>query len=172
MLLSEINGLSSDKLNYRIIDDRDRLDLKEILKDKEVCEPAGFKVIDDEMFPYFFKTFTEEGKAIGLFRDKQLVGYFRINDYVLDSGEYKEANNISVGFCVGKDYQRNGYGSEALIFITKFLKQEYDHVFADHFKENIACQRTILKAGYKYFDEYTMYFRGLGQEKTVESYVY
>ena len=172
MLLSEINGLSSDKLNYRIIDDRDRLALKEILKDKEVCEPAGFKVIDDEMFPYFFNTFTEEGKAIGLFRDKQLVGYFRINDYVLDSGEYKDTNNISVGFCIGKDYQRNGYGSEALIFITKFLKQEYDHVFADHFKENIACQRTILKAGYKYFDEYTMYFRGLGQEKTVESYVY
>ncbi|MDO4377843.1 MAG: GNAT family N-acetyltransferase [Erysipelotrichia bacterium] len=165
--------LYSENLNYRLLNFGDYYPLKEIMHDKEICRSAGLKYIQKENeFSIFFTILLNEKMTVAVCRMNQLIGYFHLNNYLYDVPPYKDKKCISLGFLIAKEFQHHGYGSEALKFITSRLKQEYDYCFADCFSENIASQKTILKAEYKYLEDYQMYFDTLKEIKNIQSYVY
>ena len=65
---------------------------------------------------------------------------------------------IGVGIVIGKGYQGNGFGTEALTFLTEHLLKHYDICFADHFKENLPSKIMIENSGYSYLEDYSIYF--------------
>ncbi len=165
--------LYSENLNYRLLNLGDCYSLKEIMNDKEICRSAGLKYAQTEKeFSVFFTILLNDKMTIAVCRNCQLIGYFHLNDYLYDVVPYNDKECISLGFLIAKEFQHHGYGSEALKFITAQLKKEYDYCFADCFSENIASQKTILKADYKYLEDYQMYFDTLKEIKNIKSYVY
>lgn len=89
----------------------------------------------------------------------------------MEEEPYKGKKCAGVGFVLGKEYHRKGYGTELLRFWTKKIKQEYDYCFADAFTDNPASNALIRKCGYTYVEDYTMYFEKLGRTMTCHSYV-
>ena len=57
-----------------------------------------------------------------------------------------------IGYCYSDKYWNNGYGTEALKAVIKYLFEECDAdtVFADHMSNNPASGRVMEKAGMKY----------------------
>lgn len=79
---------------------------------------------------------------------------------------------VSIGFVIGKKYQNHGYATETLKTLTAYLKQMFDFCVADHFVGNDASKRVIEKCGYRYIEEYTVFFDELGKNMICLSYVY
>jgi GTPase involved in cell partitioning and DNA repair len=93
-----------------------------------------------------------------------------VNPYRDDSEFFRNKKCISLGFVIGKDYQKQGYGTEMLKFLTDYLLLQFDACFADHFSENIPSKKVIINSGYIFNETYTMYFDELHCEKTCDSY--
>lgn len=57
-----------------------------------------------------------------------------------------------IGYCYGEKYWGNGYATEALKAVIKFLFEECDAnvVFAEHMSNNTASGKVMQKAGMKY----------------------
>ncbi|MBQ7714461.1 MAG: GNAT family N-acetyltransferase [Clostridia bacterium] len=99
-----------------------------------------------------------------------MIGYFHVNDYVPDDEEFRAMKCIGVGIVIGKGYQGNGFGTEALTFLTEHLLKHYDICFADHFKENLPSKIMIENSGYSYLEDYSIYFEEFGREIICSSY--
>ena len=78
---------------------------------------------------------------------------------------------ISIGIVIGKDHQRRGYGSEALSLFTSYLKERFDFCFTEHFLENGASRKTILRCGYRYLETCRLFLDALDCEKDCLRYV-
>ena len=102
---------------------------------------------------------------------EELIGYFHVNHYKV-GGKFADCDCVAVGFAIGKAYWRHGYGTEMLKTLTDYLLLTFDVCFADCFLDNDASRKTIEKCGYKFDEDYTMKFDGLGEEKTCHSYYY
>ena len=167
------NTLNSQRLFYRLIDERDFDDLFIILSEPTVAESAGFKAFTStDEFGVFFERFIGANSAIAILKDNVLIGYIHVNKYDPGLSEFNGKRCAGLGFVIGKQFQNNGYATEALITITAYLKKQFDFCFADHFEDNIASKRVIEKCGYKYVDKYTLYFEELDENITCYSYVY
>lgn len=61
-------------------------------------------------------------------------------------------NSCEVSYMVGEEYWNKGYTTEALksVFEFGFKKIKLDSIIADHYSENIASGKVMLKAGMKY----------------------
>ena len=58
---------------------------------------------------------------------------------------------VEVGYCYGSKYWGNGYATEALKTVTKFLHEEgFPVVYAQHFVSNGASGKVMEKAGMTY----------------------
>lgn len=169
MIGMEGKTLRSERLTYRLLDPSDKAALGDMLSDRSVTEQAGF--LPPEDIESFFETLTANDTALAVLRDGELIGYIRVNKYVPDHPDYKDKVCVSTGFVINKKYHGKGYGTEMLKTVTEYLKSRFDLCFADHFKGNEPSKRVIEKCGYKYFEEYTMYFDELGREITCCSYV-
>ena len=170
---TENKMLRSRRLTYRLMVPGDRDTLRELLSDRSVTEPAGFLPPETEDdFDVFFAGLTRRGACAAILRDRELIGYINVHEYRPDLPEYTGKRCVSTGFVIGKRYQGQGYAAEALQTVTVYLKQRFDYCFADHFVDNIPSKRVIEKCGYRFVEEYTIYFEELGRDITCCSYVY
>lgn len=173
MIGLENQSFTSSRLRYRLLNAGDRAALRTILSDRSVTEPAGYLPAATEgAFDVFFAELTRYGAGVAVLRGDELIGYIRIYNYKPDQSEYFGKRCASTGLAIGKPYQNQGYGTEALIAITAWLKRRCDFCFASHFKENAPSRRIIEKSGYRRLGEYAMYFDELGREESCVEYVY
>lgn len=173
MIGMEGKTLHSERLTYRLLEERDKVALADLLRDETVTGPAGFRPAQTpEEFDRFFRELTQNRTAVALLLGQTLLGYFHVNPCRLGDPKYQDQPCVSVGYVVGKAYQNRGYGTEALKFLTAYLKGRFAYCFADCFEGNLPSQRVILRCGYRYYERYTLYFSALGEERTCESYVY
>lgn len=71
---------------------------------------------------------------------------------ICEEGKSIKNKSISLGYCYGSKFWNNGYATEALRRVIKYLINEegFYIVIADHNKENVASGRVMQKAGMKY----------------------
>ncbi|MBS4980942.1 MAG: GNAT family N-acetyltransferase [Lachnospiraceae bacterium] len=166
------NVMCSERLHYRKIIESDKIPLRVILSDPSITEPAGYKALEsDDAFHEFFQKLIEDKNGIAVLLDHKVIGYFRIFSENMEEEPYKGKKCAGVGFVLGKEYHMQGYGTEILQFWTKKIKQDYDYCFADAFTDNLASNALIKKCGYRYVEDYSMYFEKLGKVMTCHSYV-
>ena len=172
MIGLEGRTLHSARLTYRLLCESDKAALAALLSDPAVTEPAGFRpAASAEAFDVWFATLTQYRTGIAILLDGQLIGYFHVNRYHADDAVLRDKDCVGVGIVIGSAFQGRGFGTEALTFLTDWLLARFDAVFADHFAGNIASQRMIEKSGYRYCEDYAMFFDELGREMTCASYV-
>ena len=165
--------LRAGHVTLRLLADGDASALRELLRLREVTEPAGFLPAgDDPAFERFFDTLTQYDTGLAILCEDTLVGYIHVYPYDPEMPEYVGKTCVGMGFVIGKEYWGHGYASEALRTLTAYLKTRFDHCFVDHFEGNAASKRVIEKCGYRYCDTYTMRFDALGREMTCLSYVF
>ena len=165
--------LRSERLTYRLLEEKDKAPLHRLLLDRSVTEPAGFLPASaPSEFDAFFKSLTQYNTGIAILKDNTLIGYIHVNKYRSDDEEYRNKSCVSTGFVIGKEYQNQGYATETLTAVTEYLKSVFDYCFADHFEGNIPSKRVIEKCGYRYVEEYSLFFDELGRRMTCLSYVY
>ncbi len=162
----------SKRLTFRLLDERDKPALYRILQNPAVTEPAGFKAITTAYeFERFWRTHTDKKSCLAILLEDMCIGYYNIYRYKTDLEKYRYSNNAEIAFLIGEDYQRNGYAAETLATLDKYLLTMYDTVWADYFIGNTASERTIEKCGFRFVEEYDMFFEELGEEKKVASNV-
>lgn len=172
MIGLENKTLRSKRLTYRLLCEGDKAALREILSERDVTEPAGFLPSESEAeFDVFFAELTQYNTGIAILLEGVLIGYIHVHKYTPDSAEYSGKKCVSTGFVIGKAYQNNGYATETLETVTTYLKQSFDYCFVSHFTDNVPSKRVIEKCGYRYFEEYTMFFEEIGQEMKLIGYV-
>lgn len=172
MIGLENKTLTSQRLEYRLLVQADKESLAGLLRSPSVTKPAGFLPADsEEAFDQFFSELTRYHTAVAILHHDQLIGYFHVNKYNLNQEAYAHKSCVGVGFVIGKDYQKQGFGTEMLRRMTQYLLSVFDVCVADCFKENVPSRKTIERCGYAYLEDYTMFFDALGQEKTCSSYV-
>lgn len=173
MLKLENTILESKRLTYRLLSENDFADLYNILKDPDVTIPAGFMpFMSEEDFRTFFDRITQNNASIAILKHGEIIGYLHVNRWYPDVETYKGFNCAGLGFVIAKEHQNNGYATEMLQTITKYLKNIFDYCFADHFEDNPASKRVIEKSGYSFVEKYTMYFDELDRNITCFSYVF
>ena len=173
MIGLENRTLHSKRLTYRLLEAADKEVLCELLSDKSVTEPAGFAPAASKAeFDAFFTELTQYNTGIAILSGETLTGYIHVHKYKPDQPEYSGKQCVSTGFVIGKKYQNRGYATETLETVTAYLKQTFDYCFASHFIENEPSKKVIEKCGYRYLEEYTMFFEELGREMTLLGYVY
>ena len=164
--------LRSERLSYRLLDERDKAELRVILSDEEVTRPAGFLPAKTQgEFDSFFETLTQYRTGVAVLLDKTLIGYIHVNKYRSSLPELKDKPCVSTGFVIGKDFWRKGYGSETLNTLTSYLLGIFAGCFADCFDDNLASEGLIRKCGYEYVEDYTMFFDGINETKTCKSFM-
>ena len=172
MIGLEGKTLQSARLTYRLLKEEDKSSLYALLNDASVTVPAGFlPAKSKEAFETFFSDLTKYNTGIALLHHQQLIGYLHVNKYKTNQPEFSGKQCVGVGFVIGRAYQRQGFGTEALTYLTEYLLNRFDACFADHFQENLPSKRTMENSGYTHFEDYAMYFDGIKQEKNCASYV-
>ena len=173
MIGLENRTLRSKRLTYRLLDEADKEALREILSDKSVTEPAGFMPAGSKaVFDAFFAELTQYNTGIAILSGETLIGYIHVHKYTPDQSEYSGKKCVSTGFVIGKKYQNQGYAAETLETVTTYLKQAFDYCFASHFTDNEPSKKVIEKCGYRYLEQYTVFFEELGKDMTLLDYVY
>ena len=75
MIGLENKTLTSERLSYRLLDERDKLPLASLLSDAEVTHPAGFlPAKSDAEFNDFFATLTQYNTGIAVLLGETLIG--------------------------------------------------------------------------------------------------
>lgn len=173
MFLKKNESLQSKRLSYRLINQSDFQPLRVILADSSVTEPAGYLPFKtEEEFSSFFAGLQRNNCGIAVILENTTIGYFRVFEENMDDDErFAGKKCAGVGFVLGKAYHGKGYGTEMLTFLTPYIKTEFDCCFADAFMDNAASNRVIIKSGYHYLEDYTMFFKHLNKEITSHSYV-
>ena len=83
--------LRSERLEYRLIDERDRGALRRIVSDGSVTEPAGFAPIKDEAdFEDFFAGLRQANCGAAILLDGKAIGYVRAFMEDMDDIEGRE----------------------------------------------------------------------------------
>lgn len=166
------NILTSARLTYRLLAEKDKASLRKILADAENTLPAGFAPVEDEDdFENFWEKLTASDTSVALLLDEKLIGYMHFNRYIFLAEPFCNEKNISLGIILGKEYSGKGYGTEAVTFFTEYLFSFCDNVFGDCFEENISSLRMFEKSGYVFYEKYEMYFVVLDKMKSVVSNV-
>ncbi len=156
--------LYSERLSFRLLEDCDKESLYPILQEPETTKPAGYLPLKNENeFEKFWDNLTAEGTGVAILLNGGCIGYYHALKYV--PSQYAEQKNIGIGFLIGKDYVRKGYGTETLMTLDKYLLTIYDNIWGDYFTENTASKKILEKCGFKYFETYEMNFECLNNEK-------
>lgn len=158
--------LRSARLTYRLLEPQDKPALAHLLADPEVTQPAGFLPAESPAdFDRFFTELTLYRTGIALLAGDVLIGYFHVNPYRTDREPYAGQPCVDVGFVVGKAFQGQGLATEAVAFLTGYLKERFDWCFAGHFTENTASRRVLEKCGYTLLGTEKVSIPALGREK-------
>lgn len=164
--------LRSERLCCRLLEESDKPALYALLSDETVTLPAGFRALQsEEQADSFFRTLTRYRTGVALTADGTLIGYLHVTRMLSDHPAYSGKLCISIGIVIGKDHQRRGYGPEALSLFTSYLKERFDFCFTEHFLENEASRKTILRCGYRYLETCRLFLDALDCEKDCLRYV-
>lgn len=105
--------IHSERLHYRNIVESDGAALHAILSDPSITEPAGYQALgSEEEFREFFQNLAEDENGTAILLDQKVIGYFRIFPEKMEEEPYKGKKCAGVGFVLGKEYHRKGYGTE------------------------------------------------------------
>ncbi len=164
--------LSSEHLTFTLLQDVHKQELAEILTETQTTVPAGFPpVTTEEEFEAFWNRLTEYNTAVAILLQGRCIGYYHVNKYLNSDPRYAGQSCVGIGFLIGKDYLRRGYGTETLTVMNQYLLTRFDNIFGDYFLENTASRNTLLKCGFIEDDRYEMPFEELGTVKQVVSTV-
>ena len=164
--------LTSERLSYRLLNSNDEEPLKNILSDRSVTSPAGFLPAEtDADFDLFFDNLTKYDTAVAVLLKDELIGYFHVNKYNAD-GAVAAKSCVGVGFVIGNAYQGHGFGKEMLRTMSEYLLTVFYACFGDAFSENERSIRTLVSCGYRYVEDYSLFFEEFGEKKTCKSYVF
>lgn len=92
---------------------------------------------------------------IALKEENRFIGSIMIKNYPNENGE------VLIGYSIESNYRRNGFMTEALKSLTKwvFSKPEVKFILADTLKNNIPSHRVLHKIGMvKYMEEDECYW--------------
>lgn len=83
---------------------------------------------------------------VELKNNKDVIGTIDVSKKYLDYG------TCSIGYCYGEKYWNQGYATEALLGVMKylFLEAEADTIYAEHLHLNPASGKVMQKVGMKY----------------------
>lgn len=109
---------------------------------------------DEEETKELFEIWVEDYKNLDTFRwivelkdTKELIGTIDVvNKKIL------KYDSCEIGYCYGEKYWNNGYATEALKRVIKFLFEEVDAyiIFADHLSNNPSSGKVMQKSGMKF----------------------
>lgn len=172
MIGMENRTLHSQNLTFRLLRQEDKPFLYPILQEPETTCPAGFPPVQtEEAFERFWNDLTQYNTAVAILLEDRCIGYYHVHKYRTDNSERKDKQCVGIGFLIGRRYCRRGFGTETLLTMDAFLLERFDCIFADYFSENTASQKTIEKCGFRFDENYEMFFEKLGEQKQVVSNV-
>ncbi len=148
--------------------------------DKAFCTGMWFdgengKYLSDPTEEYVDDVYQE---AIDTLQDAD-DGYYFVVDRTLDGKTIGtccafpsvDGTNIDIGYCILKEYWRQGYASEVLRLITSWAKENsVQSITAEVAKENVASCGLLEKMGFTVKEETT--FKKYRMDITYDSYVY
>jgi RimJ/RimL family protein N-acetyltransferase len=78
-----------------------------------------------------------------------MIGTIMLKGYPNENGE------VIIGYAINEEYRCNGYMTEALNSITKWilLNPDINSVIADTLKTNIPSQKVLKKVGFSFYRE-------------------
>ena len=172
MIGMESRTLYSQNLTFRLLRQEDKPFLYPILQEPETTRPAGFPPVQtEEAFERFWNGLTQYNTAVAILLEDRCIGYYHVHKYRTDNPELKDKQCVGIGFLIGRRYCRRGFGTETLLTMDAFLLERFDCIFADYFAENTASRKTIEKCGFRFDENYEMFFEELGEQKQVVSNV-
>ncbi len=158
--------LKSKRLSFRLLEDCDKLSLFRIVQEKETTIPSGFlPITDTDAFEAFWKGLTQYNTGVAILYHGGCIGYFHVNRWAPDEVEYKDKKNVGIGFLIGRNYLRQGFGTETLTTLNQYLLTQFDCIWGDYFEGNEASRKLLHKCGFIPVGTYDMIFDSLGGEK-------
>ncbi len=141
--------MQTKNLRIRRFSDSDFDDFAELIRDKMASEYAQydhqFPTDDDslkEILNYFSST--DEFYAVVLSKENKVIGFLTLN-------KCEEQGVRNLGYCISSQYQRRGYGTEAVKEIIRYAKEEMKlhKLISGTAKENIPSVRLLSAVGFK-----------------------
>ena len=145
-MLIRKDELHSDRLTLKSIEEKDKKDLLEIVKDPKVKKtymlPDFSSEEEEEIFFEKLRNFTlnKEKYVYGIYSKNKIIGF--INQVSLEN------NVIELGYFIASNEWNKGYATEALkTAINELFRMGIKAVQAAHFESNPASGRVMQKAG-------------------------
>jgi len=81
-------------------------------------------------------------------------------------------DEVEIGFSIGRNYQRQGLATEAILAASRWALQafELDRIIAVASAMNIASKRTLERAGFAYKGDEVRNFQGTEQDVSVYAF--
>ncbi len=139
--------LEDDKVNLRTIEEedleflRDNINSPRIRTFLTVRKPQNMS----QQKSFYEEVISgEEDVHLAVCDDEDIVGIISLEE------DRKDVGVAKIGIWIGKDYQGNGYGTEAAELITDygFSTLDYHRVMAQAYESNKASQRIWEKLGF------------------------
>lgn len=167
------------RIKDSLVGDRIRIRNYEVA-DKTFCTGMWFdrengKYLSDPTEEYVDDVYQE---AIDTLQDSE-DGYYFVVDRIADDQSIgtccafpsEDGTNIDIGYCILKEYWRQGYASEVLELLISWAKGNmFGSITAEAAKENVASCGLLEKMGFTIKEETT--FKKYRMGITYDSYVY
>ena len=145
-MLIRKDELVSERLTLKSIEEKDKKDLLEIVKDPKVKKtymlPDFSSEEEEEIFFQKLRNFTlnKEKYVYGIYSKNKIIGF--INQVSLEN------DVIELGYFIASNEWNKGYATEALkTAINELFRMGIKAVQAAHFESNPASGRVMQKAG-------------------------
>ena len=142
--------IETPRLLLRKFQEYDKADMFELLSDEQWCLDDGgyhaFTEMDAE-FEFLFQRFLQQQRyAIVLKETGKVIGIINMMEAERSVKAYE------LGFGIHRQYQRQGYGYEAVsnVIRTWFAQTDTEMFIAGHFPYNTASKKLIEKLGFTY----------------------
>ena len=151
-MLERKEQLITQRLTLKSIEEKDRKDLLEIVKNPSVRKGYMIPVFnseeEEEKFFQKLRDFShkKERFVFGIYSKNKFIGF--LNDVT------SEKDMIEVGYFISPKEWNKGYATEALkAAINELFRIGFKYVQAGHFEENPASGRVMQKAGMRLIDK-------------------
>ena len=144
--------LSSSRLILKPIEENDKFDFLEIVKDSLVKKSYMLpdftsKEEEDKFFNRIADLSRKKERFVyGIYSTNKIIGF--LNEVTSENDE------IEVGYFIASKEWNKGYATEALkVAIEELFAMGYKRVVAGHFEDNPASGRVMQKAGMKLIEK-------------------
>ena len=136
-------------INLREFNEGDKEQLLHILNEPEVIKYLSSK-IPNPYTPQDAQWWISTGSKIGIVKAIELNGSL-VGCIGADRGEFEHQRSAEVGYCIAKDYWRQGIATQAINELIPLVFKTTDIVrlFAAVFSENTASMHLLSKCGFE-----------------------